>query len=146
MSSSPLHGTGAVVVGGSRGIGAAVSALLARLGAGVVVNGRDSDAVDETVQTIAATGGRAVGLAGAASEESVAGDGFLRCRSGQSDRTSAGGSDGLHRLVYGVGIASVDHHTGAQPGQQRRDRGADAARSADHHGTGAVQWRTAHSA
>lgn len=79
MSSSPLHGTGAVVVGGSRGIGAAVSALLARLGAGVVVNGRDSDAVDETVQTIAATGGRAVGLAGAASEESVAGDLIALC-------------------------------------------------------------------
>ena len=64
-----LAGTGAVVVGGSRGIGAAVAGLLARLGAGVVVNGRDADAVDETVARI---GGTAVGFAGPASEESVA--------------------------------------------------------------------------
>lgn len=72
MTDSPLHGTGAVVVGGSRGIGAAVAVLLARLGAGVVVNGRDTAAVDETVATIASAGGCAVGLAGPASEESVA--------------------------------------------------------------------------
>jgi NAD(P)-dependent dehydrogenase (short-subunit alcohol dehydrogenase family) len=68
----PLDGTGAVVVGGSRGIGAAVSALLARLGAGVVVNGRDADVVGETVAAITAAGGRAIGLAGSASDESVA--------------------------------------------------------------------------
>ena len=61
-----------MVVGGSRGIGAAVSALLARLGAGVVINGRDPDAVDSTVHAILDAGGRAVGLAGVASEESVA--------------------------------------------------------------------------
>ncbi len=72
MSGSPLHDTGAVVVGGSRGIGAAVSTLLARLGAGVVVNGRDHHAVDETVGNITDSGGRAVGLAGPASDESVA--------------------------------------------------------------------------
>lgn len=59
-----LAGTGAVVVGGSRGIEAAVAGLLARLGAGVVVNGRDADAVDETVARI---GGTAVGFAGPAS-------------------------------------------------------------------------------
>ncbi|MGI9164451.1 MAG: SDR family NAD(P)-dependent oxidoreductase [Mycobacterium sp.] len=72
MSDSPLRGTAAVVVGGSRGIGAAVSKLLASLGAGVVVNGRDTGAVDETVAAITAAGGSAVGLAGAASEEAVA--------------------------------------------------------------------------
>lgn len=72
MSSSALPGAGAVVVGGSRGIGAAVSALLARSGVGVVVNGRDPGAVDETVATITAAGGRAVGLAGPASDGSVA--------------------------------------------------------------------------
>ncbi len=41
---SLLADRGAVVVGGSRGIGAAVAALLAQHGAGVVVNGRDADA------------------------------------------------------------------------------------------------------
>lgn len=67
-----LAGFGAVVVGGSRGIGAAVAALLAELGAGVVVNGRDGDAVDATVDRITAAGGSAVGLSGSACEESVA--------------------------------------------------------------------------
>ena len=46
--------------------------LLAELGAGVVVNGRDGDAVDATVDTITAAGGSAVGLSGCASEEAVA--------------------------------------------------------------------------
>jgi len=51
---SLLAGRGAVVVGGSRGIGAAVSALLAQHGAGVVVNGRDADAVQEGALDVAA--------------------------------------------------------------------------------------------
>ena len=67
-----LGGRGAVVVGGSRGIGAAVAELLAELGAGVVVNGRDEDAVAATVDGITAAGRSAVGLPGSASEESVA--------------------------------------------------------------------------
>ena len=67
-----LGGRGAVVVGGSRGIGAAVAELLAELGAGVVVNGRDEDAVAATVDAITAAGRSAVGLPGSASEESVA--------------------------------------------------------------------------
>jgi len=68
----PLRGFGVVVVGGSRGIGAAVAALLAALGAGVVVNGRDIDAVESTVSTITSAGGRAVGLPGSAAEDAVA--------------------------------------------------------------------------
>lgn len=56
-----------------------MSALLARLGAGVVVNGRDPAAVDETVETITSGGGRAVGLAGPASDESVAEALISRC-------------------------------------------------------------------
>jgi NAD(P)-dependent dehydrogenase (short-subunit alcohol dehydrogenase family) len=68
----PLRGFGAVVVGGSRGIGAAVAALLAQLGAGVVVNGRDVDAVASTVGAIASAGGNAVGLPGSAAEDAVA--------------------------------------------------------------------------
>ncbi|CAJ1504029.1 SDR family NAD(P)-dependent oxidoreductase [[Mycobacterium] kokjensenii] len=63
---------GAVVVGGSRGIGRAVAELLAANGAGVVVNGRDPDAVDEAVGAIAGSGGRAIGLAGAAHIEANA--------------------------------------------------------------------------
>jgi len=67
-----LAGRGAVVVGGSRGIGRAVAELLAASGAGVVVNGRDSDAVDDTVAAIGDSGGRAVGVAGAAHVEATA--------------------------------------------------------------------------
>lgn len=72
MTDQPLAGSGVVVVGGSRGIGAAVSALLADLGAGVVINGRDADAVDSTVDAITGRGGAAIGYSGSASEESVA--------------------------------------------------------------------------
>ena len=72
MTALPLNGFGAVVVGGSRGIGAAVATLIAELGAGVVVNGRDADAVDETVGAITAAGGLALGLTGSAADEEIA--------------------------------------------------------------------------
>ena len=72
MADLPLGGFGAVVVGGSRGIGAAVATLLAELGAGVVINGRDIDAVDAAVASITATGGQAIGCPGSASDDAVA--------------------------------------------------------------------------
>jgi NAD(P)-dependent dehydrogenase (short-subunit alcohol dehydrogenase family) len=67
-----LAGHGVVVSGGSRGIGRAVAELLASLGAGVVVNGRDEHAVDETVAAITAAGGRASAVVGAADDERIA--------------------------------------------------------------------------
>lgn len=72
MTDQPLAGHGAVVVGGSHGIGAAVAALLAELGAGVVVNGRDGDSVDAAVDAITAAGGSAVGLSGSAADDTLA--------------------------------------------------------------------------
>ena len=54
--SSLLADRGAVVVGGSRGIGAAVATLLARHGAGVVVNGRDGEAARAAAEGITAAG------------------------------------------------------------------------------------------
>jgi NAD(P)-dependent dehydrogenase (short-subunit alcohol dehydrogenase family) len=68
-----LAGRGVAVAGGSRGIGRAVAELLCGLGAGVVVNGRDAEAVEETVAAIAASGGRAAGVVGPADQEHVAG-------------------------------------------------------------------------
>lgn len=68
----PLDGRGVVVAGGSRGIGRAVAELLCELGAAVVVNGRDADAVEQTVAAITASGGRASALAGPADDERVA--------------------------------------------------------------------------
>lgn len=79
VSDRPLDGFGTVVVGGSRGIGAAVSALLAANGAGVVVNGRDAAAVHETVDAIVAAGGRAVPHAGSGADEAVADDLIALC-------------------------------------------------------------------
>ncbi len=67
-----LAGRGAVVVGGSRGIGAAVAALLAKHGAGVVVNGRDADAARSTAQAITAAGGQAVAHPGSPSDQQTA--------------------------------------------------------------------------
>ncbi|MGV0874753.1 SDR family NAD(P)-dependent oxidoreductase [Mycolicibacterium sp. XJ879] len=57
-----------MVVGGSRGVGLAVAELLAQQGAGVVVNGRDADAVSEATQRIP----NAVGLAGSPAEPELA--------------------------------------------------------------------------
>ncbi|MEB4211465.1 SDR family NAD(P)-dependent oxidoreductase [Mycobacterium sp. 94-17] len=67
-----LKGRGVVVSGGSRGVGRAVAELLAGLGAGVVVNGRDEHAVQETVAGITASGGRVAAVVGAADDERVA--------------------------------------------------------------------------
>jgi NAD(P)-dependent dehydrogenase (short-subunit alcohol dehydrogenase family) len=67
-----LDGRAVVVSGGSRGIGRAVSELLCNLGAGVVVNGRDADAVDDTVAAITTSGGRAIPVLGAADDERIA--------------------------------------------------------------------------
>lgn len=68
-----LDGRGVVVAGGSRGIGRAVTELLCGLGAGVVVNGRDEHAVEETVAAVTASGGHATAVVGPADEEDVAG-------------------------------------------------------------------------
>lgn len=67
-----LENRGAVVIGGSRGVGRAVAELLASLGAGVVVNGRDPGAVSEVVDGIAGAGHAAVGFAGSPADETTA--------------------------------------------------------------------------
>ncbi len=67
-----LAGRGAVVSGGSRGIGRAVADMLCSLGAGVVVNGRDGEAVEETVAALRNLGGRATAVVGPANDARVA--------------------------------------------------------------------------
>ncbi|WP_328562176.1 SDR family oxidoreductase [Streptomyces coelicoflavus] len=60
----------AIVTGGSRGIGRAVSQKLAEDGLAVVVNyARDASAADETVAAITAAGGRAVAVQADVAEE-----------------------------------------------------------------------------
>ncbi|WP_255729989.1 SDR family oxidoreductase [Mycobacterium sp. PSTR-4-N] len=70
-----MSGRAAVVVGGTRGIGRAVAALLADLGAGVVVNGRDPDAVDEAAGGISG----ALGCAGSPADPAIADALIARC-------------------------------------------------------------------
>jgi NAD(P)-dependent dehydrogenase (short-subunit alcohol dehydrogenase family) len=77
--SSLLTDRGAVVVGGSRGIGAAVATLLAQHGAGVVVNGRDGEAARVTADGIIADGGRAVAHPGSPSDQRAAESLIDRC-------------------------------------------------------------------
>ncbi|MCC3772285.1 SDR family oxidoreductase [Streptomyces sp. UNOC14_S4] len=58
-----LHGRTALVTGGSRGIGRAISERLAREGATVAVHyGRDDEAARRTVKEIEAAGGRAFAI------------------------------------------------------------------------------------
>lgn len=64
----PLGGRGAVVVGGSRGVGLAVAELLAANGAGVVVNGRDPQAVTQAAQRIP----NALGVSGSPADPEIA--------------------------------------------------------------------------
>jgi NAD(P)-dependent dehydrogenase (short-subunit alcohol dehydrogenase family) len=96
--SSLLADRGAVVVGGSRGIGAAVAALLAQHGAGVVVNGRDAHAAQSTSDAIKAAGGRAVAHPGSPSDQVVAESLVDNC----IDEFG-----GIHILVNCAGIAEL---------------------------------------
>ncbi|MDY6995981.1 MAG: SDR family NAD(P)-dependent oxidoreductase [Actinomycetota bacterium] len=63
-----LAGRGAVVVGGTRGVGLAVAELLASLGAGVLVNGRDEAVCAEAALSIPG----AVGHPGSPADPAVA--------------------------------------------------------------------------
>jgi 3-oxoacyl-[acyl-carrier protein] reductase len=65
-----LTGRVAIVTGGSRGIGAAITAVLAEDGAAVVVSGRDGDRLERAVKDLTAGGASVVGVvADAASRE-----------------------------------------------------------------------------
>lgn len=84
------------MVGGSRGIGAAVGGLLAQHGAGVVINGRDGDAARATADAITAAGGRAVAHPGSPSDQQAGESLVDRC----IDEFGA-----IHILVNCAGIA-----------------------------------------
>ena len=59
-----IAGKAAIVVGGSKGIGQAISLELGREGCRVVVVAQQQDAIDETVAAIRTAGGTAIGMSG----------------------------------------------------------------------------------
>ncbi len=62
MTTRPLDGKTAIVTGGTRGIGAAVAALLAEHGAAVVVSGRDAVRLQNAVQELEERGASVHGV------------------------------------------------------------------------------------
>lgn len=115
-----LAGRAALVVGGSRGIGRAVAELVAACGAGVVINGRDPDAVDDTVEAITRAGGRAVGMAGAANVETTAAALVAACRDeyGSVDAVvnCAGVAEPAGSSILSISGAEFDELLGAHLG------------------------------
>jgi 3-oxoacyl-[acyl-carrier protein] reductase len=72
VTTPPLGGKIAIVTGGSRGIGAAIAALLAAHGAAVVVSGRDADRLQRAVRELEERCATVHGVAGdAARREDV---------------------------------------------------------------------------
>jgi 3-oxoacyl-[acyl-carrier protein] reductase len=117
---SVLAGQTAVVSGGSRGVGRAVAELLCALGAAVVVNGRDAEAVDATVAGITASGGRATGVVGAANEQAIATALIDKCTSafGRLDIliNCAGVAEPPGSSILDISPAEFDHLIGAHLG------------------------------
>jgi 3-oxoacyl-[acyl-carrier protein] reductase len=115
-----LAGQTAVVSGGSRGVGRAVAELLCELGAAVVVNGRDADAVEETVAAITASGGRATAVVGAANEEAIAAALIDKCTSafGRLDIliNCAGVAEPPGSSILDISPEEFDHLIGAHLG------------------------------
>jgi len=67
-----LEGKAVAVTGSSRGIGRSVARALVAEGAAVVVNGREADAVDETVSELEAAGARVARCVGSVADDAIA--------------------------------------------------------------------------
>ncbi len=64
-----LEGRVALVTGGSKGIGKAISGALVQAGAAVAITARDCSAIDTTVRDLEMLGGRALGISADATDQ-----------------------------------------------------------------------------
>ena len=105
-----LSGKVAVVTGGSGGIGAATSRLLAANGVKVAVNGRNESAVEAVVAEIRGHGGQAIGAAGDVTDFSAVEDLRERAESefGPTDMLFAFVGGGTARPGPTAGISEED--------------------------------------
>jgi len=92
---SSLDGKVALVTGSGRGIGQQIALKLARAGAAVVVNDLDAEPAQETVEKIAAEGGRATAVVGSVLEEDFA---------ARFVKTAVDEYGGLHIIVNNAGF------------------------------------------
>lgn len=99
-----LRGKVAVVTGGSKGVGAEACRLLAKQGTHVVVNGRDSAAIDHVVSEIVDAGGSALGVVADCCDFSAVEE--LRRRA----ETEFGATDVLVAFAGGFGSYTPVHH------------------------------------
>jgi 3-oxoacyl-[acyl-carrier protein] reductase len=90
-----LEGKVALVTGSGRGIGQQIALKLAREGASVVVNDLDALPAEETVEKIAAEGGRAVSVVGSVMDDDFA-DRFVG--------TAVATFGGIHIIVNNAGF------------------------------------------
>ncbi|HEV8638115.1 MAG TPA: glucose 1-dehydrogenase [Chloroflexota bacterium] len=98
MASYDLDGQVAVVTGGARGIGRAISLRLAREGAALVVGDLDPAGAEAVAAEIGAAGGRALGLRA---------DVTVRADAGRLVDAAVSGFGGLDLLVNNAGILRV---------------------------------------
>lgn len=73
-----LEGKAAIIAGGSKGIGYAVSTTFAREGASVAVVGSSAEAAEKTVQEILAAGGKAIAIAADLTSEAARAEVFQK--------------------------------------------------------------------
>lgn len=108
-----LAGKSAIVVGASRGLGAAVARAMSQQGASLVVNGRDPMAVKGVAEELSDAGARVVAVPGDAGDDGVTSDLVATC-------TAEFGGIDIAVNCAGIGVHTDDSILSASIGDFRR--------------------------